>query len=105
VVNEIRVWDDRLRFSFAPLDGHLIEIDGDWSPIDYSASQFETEYDSISDLADDLISEFNEMGIDSAESEDLVLSLAYILHDKADGKSLNLILAFQVGNSIIDFDI
>lgn len=104
-INQMRLEDDRLLFEFAPADGQLYEISGDWTPINYAGSQFTSDYETIDELADDLIADFAEHGIESAESTDIAMTLAYRLAEGSEGFSLDLVLQYLSTYEIFDFDI
>jgi hypothetical protein len=101
----MRLEDDRLLFEFAPADGRLYEIRGDWAPIDYQGSQFESDYKYIDELVDNLIVDFAKYGFESAESTDITMTLAYRLAEGEDGFTLDLVLQYLSPYEIFDFDI
>lgn len=58
-INGILAWEENLVFSFAADDGRLLGIHGAWPPLDYTNSQFESEFSSVSRVTNYILSEID----------------------------------------------
>ena len=102
-VNGIRVPSDQVIFNYGPGTGELTEIKGTWTRIDYANSQFDIDADSVDDVTSDLISRFEQIGVEPLALQDVIVFLSYRVDEAT--RTLDLMLQISAGVSTHDMDI